>query len=1226
MSVIQWNLRGINSNRDELKNFVKVHGSEIILLQETKLKGRDTVGIAGFKTFCRNARCERNQIAHGGVAILVKECLNPTRIPLDTRLQAIAVEVELRSPTVFCSLYMQENDRVSKRELDELIDQLGERFIIGGDFNAHNPLWHHEDYNSLGMIVEEIMIEKDLILLNSEEATYLNKRNKKWSILDLTISNRDEWGDCKWKPLEDLANSDHLPIVFETLPRTNLELTCDLKYQENKADWNEFRKRSSRIVLSQIDQRSLTIFNKQILNIADRTIPKNSGKPRRRAVPWWTEEIKEAVKTRKRALRRFKQNLTDNNLIFLNQATARCKRLIKVGKRKATEDICNSISGSTPAAKVFSNVKRIQGLSSPRIIKMLKVDDRTITDAGTIANVLANHFSKNSSDRVYSASFRCEKYLVESKALNIPEVNDPINSPFSTSELNHALQKCSGKSTGPNGISYGMLKNLHWKAKMQLLQIFNHIWSHRWYPEEWKHALTIPLQKPGKSAFDPDGKRPISLTCTDSKLFERMAMRRLNWWLEENQKLDQAQNGFRQGRSCTDNAIILHKVLVQELHEGKHSFCIFFDLQKAYDRVWRHSVIRKLLEWGLGGNLVHFLQGFLRNRTMQVKCNGTVSEIVSLENGVPQGTVAAVTCFLISIVDFERDVKREFLRRFPHLRLVLLSYADDKAGIITGPTNDQTMRDAIQFLATFTDSWMKKRGLSLSPPKTQILHVCNKKGCRKVKISIDEHEITQSRIVKFLGHTFDSRLLFNQHIRQIKSKCVRPLAAVRFLSKPSMNADTRTLIQIVHSMITSKLLFGSEVYFGAAESNLKHLRSIYVAGLRYAIGAFRTSPLDSIVFESGQISFHTQVRRRNLTCALRALSLEHLLEYDLHEPIGHTRLLTLGDFFQECRQELNIELSSVIRTGQGAPPWKFDKLRIDTELARTEKGSVPPQILRRMANNKINSKRQGNLIFTDASHGDNGTAYAVVFENETVTGKMQPITSVFTAELTAIYRAVQMSSEIQGKTTIVTDSLSALRALENHNNKDPLVKMVQRLSCQMSGRVEFLFVHSHVGVVGNEKADEAAKNCVESQLITDNLMTVNNSKRAISIKVKQWRREEWDSIAPTNKLKSHVNYFTTRDPYQMRDRRDRVVISRMRIGHTCLTHLYLLSSPHTQPLCPHCQTLMTVDHLLLECTGVLSQRQIAGIQGTLKDIFEPSVRGSKILIEFLKNVNLYHKI
>ena len=48
-------------------------------------------------------------------------------------------------------------------------------------------------------------------------------------------------------------------------------------------------------------------------------------------------------------------------------------------------------------------------------------------------------------------------------------------------------------------------------------------------------------------------------------------------------------------------------------------------------------------------------------------------------------------------------------------------------------------------------------------------------------------------------------------------------------------------------------------------------------------------------------------------------------------------------------------------------------------------------------------------------------------------------------------------------------------------------------------------------------------------------------------------------------------------------RRDVVIINRLRIGHTRLTHSYLLAGGD-QPECATCQCPLTAKHILTECT------------------------------------------
>jgi len=72
-------------------------------------------------------------------------------------------------------------------------------------------------------------------------------------------------------------------------------------------------------------------------------------------------------------------------------------------------------------------------------------------------------------------------------------------------------------------------------------------------------------------------------------------------------------------------------------------------------------------------------------------------------------------------------------------------------------------------------------------------------------------------------------------------------------------------------------------------------------------------------------------------------------------------------------------------------------------------------------------------------------------------------------------------------------------------------------------------------------------------------------------------------------------------------RRDAVIIHRLHIGHTRLTHGYLLSD--TDPL--------TVKHILIECPALTSSRNKHFAATSMKDLFDDVV--ARNIINLLKN-------
>ena len=69
------------------------------------------------------------------------------------------------------------------------------------------------------------------------------------------------------------------------------------------------------------------------------------------------------------------------------------------------------------------------------------------------------------------------------------------------------------------------------------------------------------------------------------------------------------------------------------------------------------------------------------------------------------------------------------------------------------------------------------------------------------------------------------------------------------------------------------------------------------------------------------------------------------------------------------------------------------------------------------------------------------------------------------------------------------------------------------------------------------------------------------------------------------------------------NRREEIVLARLRIGHTCITHSYLLKGEE-QPQCIPCNAPLTVKHLLVDCIDLAPKRQRYFIVDSLIILFE----------------------
>ena len=167
-------------------------------------------------------------------------------------------------------------------------------------------------------------------------------------------------------------------------------------------------------------------------------------------------------------------------------------------------------------------------------------------------------------------------------------------------ELEEAIKRLKNKkSLGPDNVSNDMIKHFGGKAKSTLLRIFNESWRQEKVPSSWKKAHIIPIHEKGKSKKDPESYRPISLIRCLGKLMERILNKRLIWYLESNNILAPSQTGCRSHRSTEDQLMLISQEIENAYQKKETIVSVFFDLSKAFDKVWREGFLQKMGQLGI---------------------------------------------------------------------------------------------------------------------------------------------------------------------------------------------------------------------------------------------------------------------------------------------------------------------------------------------------------------------------------------------------------------------------------------------------------------------------------------------------------------------------------------------------------------------------------------------------------------------------------------------------
>lgn len=208
-------------------------------------------------------------------------------------------------------------------------------------------------------------------------------------------------------------------------------------------------------------------------------------------------------------------------------------------------------------------------------------------------------------------------------------------------ELNSALLSFKTKSSpGPDNISFKVLKNLPRSALIVLLKIFNMIIKNNDIPTNWRSFFTVFIPKPGS-----DDCRPISLASYCMELFEKILLRRLEWWSENEKIIPSFQYGFRKGKSTTDAVLDLTTFVQINLINKNLVGTIYLDIKGAFDNVDPYVLAKLLLRLKCPKPFVLLIYNLIKVRNIQALVNGKMIGSRMATCGLPQGSVLSPNLF-----------------------------------------------------------------------------------------------------------------------------------------------------------------------------------------------------------------------------------------------------------------------------------------------------------------------------------------------------------------------------------------------------------------------------------------------------------------------------------------------------------------------------------------------------------------------------------------------------
>ena len=366
----------------------------------------------------------------------------------------------------------------------------------------------------------------------------------------------------------------------------------------------------------------------------------------------------------------------------------------------------------------------------------------------------------------------------------VPILDDPIT----VREIRDVIARLRrDKAAGIDGIPPGVLKFLDGEWLNVLASLFNMTFEET-YPEQWAIAKVFTVFKKG-NANDTNNYRGISIQTALAKVYDGILRNRFELWFQP----DDEQAGGVAGRGCAEQLFTLRLLIDYCQKTRKTLYIAFIDYIKAYDKLDRNLLLRKLTDQGCGKKYLAALANSLKNSK-----NALGSEIFASSAGVKQGAANSCSLFTFYVNSTIKALKSfgndEYLENFHSLL-----FMDDTVVLATS-------RNAMQQKLRLLNQEAQSIRMEIHPSKSRYMVI---NGTDYRSFSLNNITIDHTDEYIYLGTPVMNVSLAKQVKAHIEQRQSHLLKFRSFLRK---NSDAPFSIKelVLKSALSSALLYGCE--------------------------------------------------------------------------------------------------------------------------------------------------------------------------------------------------------------------------------------------------------------------------------------------------------------------------------------------------------------------------------------------------------------------------------
>ena len=272
---------------------------------------------------------------------------------------------------------------------------------------------------------------------------------------------------------------------------------------------------------------------------------------------------------------------------------------------------------------------------------------------------------------------------------------------------------------------------------------------------------------------------PVSILPTLSKVLEHLVLHQLIEYINEEALLGPTISGFRKGHSTTSVLLGIRDALIRASNRGEVTLMVCADYSKAFDTVHFKSVLTKMHNLGFSKEFLLWMVDYLTYRREMVQIDDRKSDMVTVEFGVPQGSILGPVIFNLYVADLQKE-----------LQCNCYQYADDTTFYVHSKPGDLDS-SAAQINKTIASlkNYSNNCNLALNPTKTNWMLISTPQMARyhsleerDLPIVCGDSALKRISCTKLLGVHMDQHLSWNTHVDSLLSSSYGTLSVLRKLN------------------------------------------------------------------------------------------------------------------------------------------------------------------------------------------------------------------------------------------------------------------------------------------------------------------------------------------------------------------------------------------------------------------------------------------------------------